>query len=80
MLAVIASVAVGIALFGTTVFLSQYMQIARGKTPTESGLLTIPMVVGLFLASTIVGRLVTNTGRYKRFMLTGAVLLTAGLA
>ena len=60
-LAVIASIAVGIALFGTTVFLSQYMQIARAKTPTESGLLTIPMVVGLFLASTIVGRLVTET-------------------
>ena len=52
-LAVIASVAVGIAMFGTTVFLSQYMQIARGKSPTESGLLTIPMVVGLFLASTL---------------------------
>ena len=78
-LAVIASVAVGIAMFGTTVFLSQYMQIARGKSPTESGLLTIPMVFGLFMASTIVGRLVTATGRYKRFMLLGAVLLTAGL-
>ncbi len=70
-LAVIASVAVGIAMFGTTVFLSQYMQIARGKSPTESGLLTIPMVFGLFMASTIVGRLVTATGRYKRFMLLG---------
>ena len=53
MLAVIASIAVGIAMFGTTVFLSQYMQIARGKSPTESGLLTIPMVVGLFIASTV---------------------------
>ena len=51
-LAVIASIAVGIAMFGTTVFLSQYMQVARGKSPTESGLLTIPMVTGLFLAST----------------------------
>jgi EmrB/QacA subfamily drug resistance transporter len=79
-LAVIASVAVGIAMFGTTVFLSQYMQVARAKTPTESGLLTIPMVVGLFLASTIIGRLVTSSGRYKRYMLTGATLLTAGLA
>jgi EmrB/QacA subfamily drug resistance transporter len=78
-LAVIASVAVGIAMFGTTVFLSQYMQIARGKSPTESGLLTIPMVVGLFLASTFIGRLVSKTGRYKRFMLLGAMLLTAGL-
>jgi EmrB/QacA subfamily drug resistance transporter len=79
-LAVIASVAVGIAMFGTTVFLSQYMQIARGKSPTESGLLTIPMVVGLFLASTIVGRIVTRTGRYKRWMVAGAISLTTGLA
>jgi MFS family permease len=78
-LAVIASIAVGIAMFGTTVFLSQYMQIARGKSPTESGLLTIPMVVGLFFASTFIGRLVSRTGRYKRFLLLGAVLLTAGL-
>jgi EmrB/QacA subfamily drug resistance transporter len=79
-LAVIASVAVGIAMFGTTVFLSQYMQVARGKSPTESGLLTIPMVVGLFVASTLIGRLVTRTGRYKRYMLIGTGLLTAGLA
>jgi EmrB/QacA subfamily drug resistance transporter len=78
-LAVIASVAVGIAMFGTTVFLSQYMQIARGYSPTESGLLTIPMVVGLFVASTIVGRLVSRTGRYKRWMVGGALSLTVGL-
>jgi EmrB/QacA subfamily drug resistance transporter len=77
-LAVAASVAVGIAMFGTTVFLSQYMQIARGKSPTESGLLTIPMVVGLFLASTFIGRLVTRTGRYKRWMLLGTICLTVG--
>jgi EmrB/QacA subfamily drug resistance transporter len=79
-LAVIASVAVGIAMFGTTVFLSQYMQIARGYSPTASGLLTIPMVVGLFLASTIIGRIVSRTGRYKRYMVAGAISLTAGLA
>jgi MFS family permease len=78
-LAVIASVAVGIAMFGTTVFLSQYMQIARGKSPTESGLLSIPMVIGLFTASTLVGRQVTRTGRYKKWMLLGATLLTVGL-
>jgi EmrB/QacA subfamily drug resistance transporter len=79
-LAVVASVALGIAMFGTTVFLSQYMQIARGKSPTASGLLTIPMVVGLFLASTIIGRIVSRTGHYKRYMVGGAVSLTAGMA
>ncbi|SFJ76431.1 drug resistance transporter, EmrB/QacA subfamily [Cellulomonas sp. KH9] len=78
-LTVLASVAVGIALFGTQVFLSQYMQLARGKTPTESGLLTIPMVLGTFLASTLSGRAISRSGRYKKVMVAGAVLLTAGL-
>jgi EmrB/QacA subfamily drug resistance transporter len=78
-LAVIASIAVGIAMFGTTVFLSQYMQIARGKSPTEAGLLSIPMVIGLFVSSTVVGRIITRTGRYRNFMLAGTLLITAGL-
>jgi EmrB/QacA subfamily drug resistance transporter len=78
-LAVIASVAVGIAMFGTSVFLSQYMQIARGKSPTESGLLTIPMMIGLFTASAVIGRRVSRTGRYKQVMLAGAASLTIGL-
>lgn len=79
-LSVVASVAVGVAMFGTSVFLSQYMQVARGKTPTESGLLTIPMILGLFLSSTVAGRLITKYGRYKGFMVAGAVALTTGLA
>lgn len=79
-LSVIASIAVGVALFGTSVFLSQYMQLARGKTPTQSGLLTIPMIVGLLVSSTISGQIISRTGKYKKFMVTGAVLLTAGLA
>ncbi|MEN1975726.1 MFS transporter [Cellulomonas sp. P4] len=79
-LSVIASVAVGVAMFGTSVFLSQYMQVARGKTPTESGLLTVPMILGLFTSSTITGRLITKYGRYKGFMVAGAITLTVGLA
>jgi EmrB/QacA subfamily drug resistance transporter len=79
-LAVVASVAVGVAMFGTSVFLSLYMQIARGKSPTESGLLTIPMMVGVMVSSTLIGRVITRTGRYKRWMLIGSGLLTAGLA
>ncbi len=79
-LAVLASISVGVAMFGSSVFLSQYMQLARGKTPTESGLLTIPMIAGLFLTSTVSGRIITRTGRYKAFMVAGAVLLTGGLA
>ncbi len=79
-LSVIASAAVGVAMFGTSVFLSQYMQLGRGQTPTASGLLTLPMVIGLLTASIGIGQVVSRTGRYKRWMLLGTVLLTAGLA
>ncbi|GMA24549.1 MFS transporter [Luteimicrobium album] len=78
-LAVIASIAVGVAMFGSTVFLSQYIQIAKGRTPTESGLLTIPMVAGMLVSSVVVGQLIARTGRYKYFMVAGGALLTTGL-
>lgn len=77
-LAVVASIAVGVAMFGTAVFLSQYMQLARGATPTESGLLTIPMMGGLLISSTIVGSLISKHGNWKPFVITGAVLMIIG--
>ncbi|HXD61865.1 MAG TPA: MDR family MFS transporter [Lacisediminihabitans sp.] len=78
-LAVIASISVGVAMFGTSVFLSQYMQLARGATPTESGLLTLPMIVGLLISSTVVGQLISKYGKWKRYMVSGAALLTIGM-
>lgn len=79
-LSVIASISVGVAMFGTSVFLSQYMQLARGATPTESGLLTIPMMGGLLISSTIVGGLISRHGKWKAFMVAGSVMLIAGTA
>ncbi|WP_375232104.1 MDR family MFS transporter [Curtobacterium sp. MCBD17_029] len=78
-MAVIGSIAVGIAMFGATVYLAQYMQLARGATPTQSGLLTIPMIAGLLIASTVGGALVTRTGKWKPIMLIGSVALVVGL-
>lgn len=77
-LSVIASISVGVAMFGTAVFLSQYMQLARGATPTESGLLTIPMMAGVLISSTVIGALVSRRGKWKGFMVTGGVLLVIG--
>ena len=53
-LAILASLAVGMAMFGGAVFLGQYFQIGRGYSPTEAGLLTIPMMAGVLLSSTVV--------------------------
>jgi EmrB/QacA subfamily drug resistance transporter len=77
-LAVIASIATGIAMFGASVFLSQFMQLARGATPTEAGLMTVPMIAGLLLASIGVGALITKFGRWKPFLIVGGVFLIAG--
>ncbi|WP_053351972.1 MDR family MFS transporter [Leucobacter musarum] len=77
-LAVIASIATGIAMFGSSVFLSQYMQLSRGATPTQAGIMTIPMIAGLLLASIGVGALITRFGKWKPYLIVGAVLLIAG--
>ncbi|MFF1897337.1 MFS transporter [Streptomyces sp. NPDC058206] len=78
-LASVASLFVGIAMFAGTVFFSQYFQLARGKSPTMSGVMTIPMITGLFLSSTISGQIITKTGRWKAWLVSGGFLVTAGL-
>jgi EmrB/QacA subfamily drug resistance transporter len=78
-LVIVASVAVGIGMFGGTTFLGQYFQLARGYTPTHAGLLTIPLMTAMLLSSTICGQIVSRTGKWKRFLVAGGILLTAGL-
>ncbi|WP_327368785.1 MFS transporter [Streptomyces sp. NBC_01217] len=78
-LASVASLFVGIAMFAGTVFFSQYFQLARGKSPTMSGVMTIPMIAGLFLSSTVSGQIITKTGRWKAWLVSGGFLVTAGL-
>ena len=78
-LVIVASVAVGIAMFGGTTFLGQYFQIAQGYSPTQAGLLTIPLMVCAMLSSTIAGQIISRTGRWKMFLVGGGVLLTLGL-
>ncbi|MFD3720950.1 MDR family MFS transporter [Streptomyces sp. NPDC058674] len=78
-LASAASLFVGVAMFSGTVFFSQFFQLARGESPTMSGVLTIPMIAGLFVSSTASGQVITKTGRWKAWLIGGGVLLTAGL-
>ncbi|MET9775179.1 MFS transporter [Streptomyces sp. NPDC006367] len=78
-LASLASLFVGIAMFAGTVYFSQYFQLARDKSPTMSGVMTIPMIGGLFISSTVSGQIITKTGKWKNWLLAGGVLLTAGL-
>lgn len=77
-LAIIASIAVGVGMFGSTTFLGQYFQTARGYSPTMAGVLTIPLVMGMLVASTGSGQLITRFGKWKSFVVTGGFLLVVG--
>ncbi len=78
-LATAASVLIGLAMFGSTVYLSQYFQLARGMSPTAAGLMSIAMVGGLLVSSIVSGRIISDTGRWKRFLVGGMVLVIIGL-
>ncbi|MEU6711205.1 MDR family MFS transporter [Nonomuraea sp. NPDC046802] len=77
-LAIVASLAVGMAMFGGSVFLGQYFQTGRGYSPTEAGLLTIPMMLGVLLSSTITGRMISKSGNVKPYIVVGSFVLTGG--
>ena len=70
---------VGFALFGVTTFLSSFLQVVNGASPTLSGLRLLPLMVGLLTTSITSGQLITRWGRYKIFPIIGTALMTLGL-
>ncbi|MGW6316419.1 MDR family MFS transporter [Streptomyces sp. NPDC055099] len=78
-LTTLASLLVGLAMFGGTVFLSQYFQVSLGKSPTIAGLMSLPMILGLLVSSTVAGQLISATGRWKIYLVIGGVAMTVGL-
>ncbi len=78
-LAIIASIAVGVAMFASSSYLGQYYQVARGATPTQAGLLSLPMIAGNLIGSIGAGQLITKFGKWKRYLVAGGVFLVVGL-
>ena len=70
---------IGVSMFGATVYLSEYFQNARGMSPTEAGLMSVAMVGGLLVSSIVTGRIISNTGLWKRYLVGGMVLVVVGL-
>jgi EmrB/QacA subfamily drug resistance transporter len=70
---------VGFALFGSVTFLPLYLQVVKGYSPTRSGLLMTPMMVGVLATSILSGNLITRFGRYRVFPIAGTATATAGL-
>jgi EmrB/QacA subfamily drug resistance transporter len=70
---------VGFALFGAVTYLPLYLQVVKGRDPTESGLLLTPMMAGVLVTSIGSGQLITRLGRYKPFPIAGTALMTLAL-
>jgi EmrB/QacA subfamily drug resistance transporter len=67
---------VGIVMFGALIFLPQYQQIVRGDSATKSGLMLLPLIVGMMTASLSSGRLISKFGKYRRFPIIGTLTIT----
>jgi EmrB/QacA subfamily drug resistance transporter len=76
---VLLSLLAGMAMFASILYIPLYQQIVRGYSPTKSGLLMLPLVFGLLVASITSGRLITKFGRYKPFPIIGTFVLSIGL-
>ncbi|MGA7485624.1 MAG: MDR family MFS transporter, partial [Xanthobacteraceae bacterium] len=70
---------VGLSLFGAVTFLPIYLQVVKGVSPSTSGLMLMPMMLGMLVTSVISGRLISRFGRYKLFPIVGTATMTFGL-
>ncbi|MFI9200589.1 DHA2 family efflux MFS transporter permease subunit [Streptomyces sp. NPDC053048] len=70
---------VGFAMFGSMTYLPTFLQVVQGVSPTMSGVHMLPMVAGMLIASTGSGQIVSRTGRYKVFPVTGTLVIAIGL-
>ncbi len=75
----VASVLIGVAMFGGLAALPLYLQIVKGASPTEAGLLLLPMTLGIMFGSILSGQIISRTGRYREFPIVGSGLLAVSL-
>ena len=75
----IASVILGMGLFGGIACLPLYLQIVKGASPTAAGLLLLPMTLGIMTGSIVSGQMISRTGRYRHFPIIGSALLVISL-
>ena len=69
----------GLAMFGAMTFLPLFQQTVQGESPTVSGLMLTPMMIGVTITSIVAGQVTTRTGRYKAFPILGGGIMAAGM-
>ena len=78
-LTTVASLCMGIAMFGAIGYMPTYMQMVLGVSATQAGLLMIPMMGTMLITSVTIGILVSRMGRYKAFTVIGSLFIAIGL-
>ena len=78
-LTTVVGLIIGVAMFGALAYLPTYLQMVTGANATQAGLLIIPLMAALLITSIVSGQLVSKTGRYKWFPITGMVLVGISL-
>lgn len=78
-LLVVTAALFGAAFMGSILYLTQFNQQVFGATPTESGLMLLPLIGGLMITSIASGQVISRIGRYKIFMQVGFVMATIGM-
>jgi EmrB/QacA subfamily drug resistance transporter len=69
----------GLAMFGAMTFLPLFQQTVQGESPTVSGLMLTPMMIGVTITSIVAGQVTTRTGRYKLFPVLGGAIMGLGM-
>ncbi|MHB1171844.1 MAG: MDR family MFS transporter [Lacisediminihabitans sp.] len=77
-MASVLGVLVGFGMFGALSTIPLYLQLVNGATPTESGFLILPMILGLMISSIVSGQLISRTGRYRIFPILGTAFMSGG--
>jgi EmrB/QacA subfamily drug resistance transporter len=75
----LAGFVAGMGMFGALALLPLYLQIVKGSTPTEAGLQTLPLVLGIMSMSIFSGQFISRTGRYKIWPVVGLSLMIVGI-
>ena len=78
-LTTLAGTVLGLAMTSGLAYLPTYLQMVHQLTPTEAGLMMLPMVIGMLVTGMTVGFIISKTGRYKIYPLVGMLVTTLGL-
>ncbi|PCE21849.1 EmrB/QacA family drug resistance transporter [Paraburkholderia acidicola] len=79
LLSSLVSFIVGVSLVGSVTFLPLYLQVVKGSTPSQAGMQMLPMMGGLLVSSTLIGRLISRIGKYRMFPIIGTLLMSIAM-